>query len=56
MSKFIIIKKTSEGKKFLKHVGCNHEWTADKSLAMEYGAFEIANALAAKMGGELEAA
>jgi hypothetical protein len=52
--KFIIIKQTDSGKRFLMHIGHSHQWTSDRALAMEYSKIEVAMALADKMGGKLE--
>lgn len=55
-SEFRIVKKTDSGKRWLAHEGHTHYWTADKSAAMVYSKIEVAQALAAQKGGELEAA
>jgi hypothetical protein len=55
MNKFRIIKNTDSGKRYLSHVGHAHQWTPDKSFAMEYTKIEVAQALAEKYHGELEA-
>ena len=52
--KFRIIKNTSEGKKYLQHIGHKHAWTVDISLAMEYTKLNVAQELAAQTRGEVE--
>jgi hypothetical protein len=48
------VRETTEGRKYLMHIGHSHQWTADRGLAMEYTKIEVAQALADKMGGRIE--
>jgi hypothetical protein len=54
MNQFIIIKRDGKATKFLRHEGCLHFWTLDRSEAMEYTRLDVAQALASKMGGEVQ--
>lgn len=54
-NQFIIIKRDGETVKFLRHAGHDHYWTKDRTDAMEYTRLDVAQALASKMGGTVEA-
>lgn len=54
--KFIITRQQGSKVEVLKHDGCKHLWTSDRSLAMVYTKTDVADALADKMGGEVNAA
>lgn len=54
-SRYIIIKKDGAALKFLRHEGHNHFWSQNRSEAMEYTRIDVAQALAEKMKGEVQA-
>lgn len=54
-NQFIIIKRDGATVKFLRHEGHNHYWTLLRTEAMEYTNLDVAQALAAKYHGEVQA-
>lgn len=55
-SEFRVSKKTDSGKRYLVHEGHAHRWSSNKEDGMLYSKIEVAQALAAKYGAEIEAA
>jgi hypothetical protein len=54
-SEFRVV-KTKDGKRYLIHEGHSHRWSSNKEDAMIYTKIEVAQALATKYSGEIEAA
>lgn len=52
-NQFIVIKRDGERVKFLRHEGCKHYWTLQRTEAMEYTKIDVAQALAIANGGEV---
>jgi len=53
--RFIIIKRDGDRVKFLRHEGHGQFWSLDRTDAMEYTKIEVANALAKKHNGCVQA-
>lgn len=54
-STFIIVKRDGSSVKYLRHEGHNHYWSNERRDAMEYSKLEVAQALAEKNRGKVEA-
>lgn len=54
-SRFVVIKRDGSKVKFLRHEGHAQYWSQDRSDAMEYTKIEVAQALATKHNGEVQA-
>lgn len=51
--RFIITRQQGTKVEFLMHIGHNHQFTTDRSLAMVYTKLDVAEKLAEQKGGQV---